>query len=95
MKIAIYPYWTLSIIACGWHIYLDNLVNNAGISRSPNENATLRKNLRAVFETNVFGVAVMKETFLPLIRASAYPQRQIGTITSGLGIQYFIEQVHK
>ncbi|RHZ54024.1 uncharacterized protein CDV56_106270 [Aspergillus thermomutatus] len=66
--------------------HLDILVNNAGINRSPKPNATLREDLRAVFETNVFGVAVMNETFLPLIRKSTYPQRRIVTVTSGLGM---------
>lgn len=62
------------------------MVNNATINRSPNDNATLRENLHAVFETTVFGVAVMNEPFLPLTRASAYPQRRIVTATSGLGM---------
>ncbi|KAL4876133.1 hypothetical protein BJY04DRAFT_231959, partial [Aspergillus karnatakaensis] len=66
--------------------HIDVLVNNAGISRSPDETATLREDLRAVFETNVFGVAVMNETFLPLLRASTFPQRRIVTVTSGLGM---------
>ncbi|KAL4780140.1 hypothetical protein BJX76DRAFT_60942 [Aspergillus varians] len=66
--------------------HVDVLINNAGISRSPKENATLREDLRAVFETNVFGVAVMNETFLPLIRASTFSQRRIVTVTSGLGM---------
>jgi NAD(P)-dependent dehydrogenase (short-subunit alcohol dehydrogenase family) len=66
--------------------HLDVLVNNAGINRSPNENATLRENYQAVFETNVFGVAVMNDTFLPLIRASNHPRRRIVTVTSGLGM---------
>lgn len=66
--------------------HLDVLVNNAGINRSPNENATLRESYQAVFESNVFGVAVMNETFLPLIRASKYPRRRIVTVTSGLGM---------
>lgn len=66
--------------------HLDVLVNNAGINRSPNDNATLRENYQAVFETNVFGVAVMNDTFLPLIRASKYPRRRIVTVTSGLGM---------
>ncbi|KAL3473913.1 hypothetical protein BJX99DRAFT_271994, partial [Aspergillus californicus] len=65
---------------------LDILINNAGISHSPSPNASLREDLRAVFETNVFGVAVMNETFLPLLRASRYPQRRIITVTSGLGM---------
>lgn len=66
--------------------FLDILINNAGINRSSNCNATLRENYRAVFETNVFGVAVMNEAFLPLLRASTYPQRRIVTVTSGLGM---------
>lgn len=66
--------------------HLDVLVNNAGINTSPDKNATLRENFRAVFETNVFGVAIMNDTFLPLIRASKYPQRRIVTVTSGLGM---------
>ncbi|OJJ76740.1 hypothetical protein ASPBRDRAFT_39205 [Aspergillus brasiliensis CBS 101740] len=66
--------------------HLDVLVNNAGINRSPKPNATLREDFRAVFETNVFGVAVMNQTFLPLIRKSPYSQRRIVTVTSGLGM---------
>lgn len=66
--------------------HLDILVNNAGINRSPNPNATLRENYRAVFETNVFGVAVMNDVFLPLIRAFTYPRRRIVTVTSCLGM---------
>lgn len=66
--------------------HLDVLVNNAGISDSPKENASLREDLRAVFETNVFAVAVMNETFLPLILASSFPQRRIVTVSSGLGM---------
>ncbi|KAL4949287.1 hypothetical protein BDW69DRAFT_202936 [Aspergillus filifer] len=66
--------------------HLDILINNAGINRSPDENASLREDLRAVFETNVFGVAVMNQAFLPLIRASTYPQRRIVTVTSGMGM---------
>lgn len=38
------------------------------------------------FETNVFGVAVMNDKFLLLIRKSTYPQRRIVTVTSGLGM---------
>ncbi|KAL4967828.1 uncharacterized protein BDV14DRAFT_13841 [Aspergillus stella-maris] len=66
--------------------HLDILINNAGINRSPDGNASLREDLRAVFETNVFGVAVMNQTFLPLLRASSYPQRRIVTVTSGMGM---------
>lgn len=66
--------------------YLDVLVNNAGIHSSPKKDATVRENYRAVFDTNVFGVAVMNDTFRPLLRASTYPQRRIVTVTSGLGM---------
>ncbi|KAL4936204.1 hypothetical protein BDV06DRAFT_233638 [Aspergillus oleicola] len=66
--------------------HLDILINNAGINRSPNDYATLREDLRAVFETNVFGVAVMNQTFLPLLRSSNHPRRRIVTVTSGMGM---------
>lgn len=65
---------------------LDILINNAGINRPASPNATLRETYRAVFETNVFGVAVMIEHFLPLIRASAYHDRRIVNVSSGLGL---------
>ncbi|KAJ5470585.1 hypothetical protein N7530_007942 [Penicillium desertorum] len=64
---------------------LDIRINNAGIHRSSDPNATLRESYRAVFETNVFGVAVMTATFLPLLRASKYHDRRIVNVTSGLG----------
>lgn len=38
-----------------------------------------------MFETNVFGVAVMTATFLPLLRVSKYYDRRIVNVTSGLG----------
>ncbi|OJI81246.1 hypothetical protein ASPTUDRAFT_32668 [Aspergillus tubingensis CBS 134.48] len=64
---------------------LDILVNNGGINRSSDPNATLRETYRAVFETNVFGVAVVIYAFLPLLRASKYHDRRIVNVTSGLG----------
>ncbi|CEL05179.1 hypothetical protein ASPCAL06298 [Aspergillus calidoustus] len=65
---------------------LDILINNAGISTSPaHANLSLRENFRAVFEVNVFGVAVVTDAFLPLLRASAYHDRRIVNVTSGLG----------
>ena len=67
-------------------VYLDVLVDSAGINRSPNKNATFRENYQSVFETSVFGVSVMNDTFLPLIRASKHPRRRIVTVTSGLGM---------
>ncbi|PYH73669.1 uncharacterized protein BO88DRAFT_484568 [Aspergillus vadensis CBS 113365] len=64
---------------------LDILVYNGGINRSSDPNATLRDTYRAVFETNVFGVVVVIDAFLPLLRASKYSDRRIGDVTSGLG----------
>jgi NAD(P)-dependent dehydrogenase (short-subunit alcohol dehydrogenase family) len=66
--------------------HLDVPVNNAGINSSSNKNATLRENLRAVFETNVFGVSVMNEAFRSLIRVSKHSRRRIVIVTSGLGM---------
>ena len=69
---------------------LDTLVNNGGINRSSDPNATLRETYRAVFETNVFGVVVVTGAFL-LLRASKYPDRRTVNVTSGLeriGIAY-------
>jgi len=65
---------------------LDVLVNNAGINRSPDPKATLREDMRAVYETNVFGVTVTNAAFQPLLRNSKFPQRRIVTVTSGLGM---------
>ncbi|KAJ5817609.1 Short-chain dehydrogenase/reductase SDR [Penicillium robsamsonii] len=64
---------------------LNILINNAGINRSSDPNVTLRETYRAVFETNVFGVAVMNATFILILRASKYHDRRIVNVTSGLG----------
>ncbi|OOG00525.1 hypothetical protein ASPCADRAFT_392659 [Aspergillus carbonarius ITEM 5010] len=65
--------------------HLDILINNAGISRPETPNPALRETYRAVYKLNVFGVAVMTQTFLPLLRASTYHDRRIVNVTSGLG----------
>ncbi|KAL3465014.1 NAD(P)-binding protein [Aspergillus heterothallicus] len=65
---------------------LDILINNAGISTSSDHaNLNLRNNYRAVFEVNVFGVAVVVDTFLPFLRTSTYHDRCIVNVTTGLG----------
>lgn len=64
---------------------LDILINNVGIASGPDASAGLRDSFRAVFETNVFGVGVLIEAFLPLLRASKYHDRRIVNVTSGLG----------
>ncbi|KAL1994002.1 hypothetical protein VTN49DRAFT_2671 [Thermomyces lanuginosus] len=65
---------------------IDILINNAGISgeTGPVANLPHREKYRAVFETNVFGVAAVIEAFLPLLRQSDYHDRRIVDVTSGL-----------
>ncbi|KAL2861576.1 hypothetical protein BJX68DRAFT_273827 [Aspergillus pseudodeflectus] len=57
----------------------------AAAAKTPTQNLSLRENFRAVFDVNVFGVAVITDAFLPLLRASAYHDRRIVNVTSGLG----------
>lgn len=63
--------------------HLDILINNAGVGQVPGE--PVREKYRQIFEVNVFGVAAMMDAFLPLLRASTYPDRRIVNVTSGLG----------
>jgi NAD(P)-dependent dehydrogenase (short-subunit alcohol dehydrogenase family) len=76
---------------------LDLLVNNAGISQTGRRpgvsiqeyaKSTLASNvsldeLRAVFETNVFGVVAVYQAMLPLLREA--PQARIVNVSSGAG----------
>jgi NAD(P)-dependent dehydrogenase (short-subunit alcohol dehydrogenase family) len=64
--------------------HLDVLVNNAGISggRKPPGDVTAA-DMRAVYETNVFGVVRVTHAFLPLLAASEAPV--IVMVSSGLG----------
>jgi NAD(P)-dependent dehydrogenase (short-subunit alcohol dehydrogenase family) len=65
--------------------HLDVLVNNAGISgglgRSPGD--VTAADMRAVYETNVFGVVRVTHAFLPLLAASSAPV--IVMVSSGMG----------
>ena len=64
--------------------HLDVLVNNAGISggRKPPGDVTAA-DMRAVYETNVFGVVRVTHAFLPLLAASEAPV--IVNVSSGMG----------
>ena len=63
---------------------LDILINSAGVSTGGSD-LSLRDEFQCVFETNVFGAAVLIDTFLPLLRASRYHDRRIVNVTSGAG----------
>ncbi len=76
--------------------HLDLLVNNAAISNTGRGNLSLAEyakttrpsnvsldEMRAVWETNVFGVLAVYQTMLPLLRASA--DARIVNVSSGVG----------
>ncbi|GLI73909.1 putative secondary metabolism biosynthetic enzyme [Penicillium ochrochloron] len=65
--------------------HLDILINNAGIGQVTEPGTPVREKYRRIFDVNVFGVAAMIDTFLPLLRASQYTDRRIVNVTSGLG----------
>ncbi len=63
---------------------LDVLVNNAGISGVAGSAAeTTAEQMRAVYETNVFGVVRVLHAFLPLLERSRAPV--VVNVSSGLG----------
>jgi NAD(P)-dependent dehydrogenase (short-subunit alcohol dehydrogenase family) len=65
---------------------LDVLVNNAGISGSPGSGTPGTADLdrvRAVFDTNVFGVMRVTNAMLPLLKRS--PAGRIVNVSSGVG----------
>lgn len=72
--------------------FLDILVNSTNINRfSKDHHPSFRENYRAVVETNIRGVALVNETFSPLLRASKYPQRRNVIETSGLDRLRYLE----
>jgi NAD(P)-dependent dehydrogenase (short-subunit alcohol dehydrogenase family) len=63
---------------------LDVLVNNAGVAGGFLPAAETRAaDLRAVYETNVFGIVTVTHAFLPLLELSANPV--VVNVSSGLG----------
>ncbi|MDB4946127.1 MAG: short-chain dehydrogenase/reductase [Labilithrix sp.] len=62
---------------------LDVLVNNAGILGAGSPRETTADAVRAVYETNVFGIVRVTHAMLPLLQASANPV--IVNVSSGLG----------
>lgn len=67
------------------HGRLDVLVNNAGIARDGDwsPSATTLATLRAVYETNVFGVVAVTNAMLPLLRKA--PAARIVNVSSEVG----------
>jgi NAD(P)-dependent dehydrogenase (short-subunit alcohol dehydrogenase family) len=67
---------------------LDILINNAGVARIPGSSggppsSTALADMRAVFETNVFGVVAVTNAFLPLLRRA--PAARIVNVSSEVG----------
>jgi NAD(P)-dependent dehydrogenase (short-subunit alcohol dehydrogenase family) len=64
--------------------HLDVLINNAGILGEVTSPGDMTVNqVRAVYETNVFGLVRVTNAFLPLLRQAARPS--VVNVTSGLG----------
>src|SRR3954470_3978186 len=62
---------------------LDVLVNNAGIATFGTASTTRLDDVRAVFETNVFGVIAVTQAMLPLLRAA--PAGRIVNVSPRIG----------
>lgn len=63
---------------------LDVLVNNAGVNPGGDDiTGTSLEQLRAAYETNVFGLIAVTQAFLPALRRSAHPR--IVNVSSGTG----------
>jgi NAD(P)-dependent dehydrogenase (short-subunit alcohol dehydrogenase family) len=63
---------------------LDILVNNAGVNPGPEDvKSTTVEQLRTAYETNVFGLVAVTQSFLPALARSAHPR--IVNVSSGTG----------
>ena len=62
---------------------LDVLINNAGIARSAKPSEASLEDVRAVFETNVFGVIAVTQAMLPLLLEA--PAGRIVNVSTRLG----------
>jgi len=62
---------------------LDVLVNNAAIATSAKPSEARLEDVRAVFETNVFGVIAVTQAMLPLLREA--PEASIVNVSSRVG----------
>jgi NAD(P)-dependent dehydrogenase (short-subunit alcohol dehydrogenase family) len=63
---------------------MDILVNNAGVNPGGEDiDSTTLEQLRAAYETNVFGLISVTQAFLPALRRSAHPR--IVNVSSGTG----------
>ena len=62
---------------------LDILINNAGIARGQLPSATDLDEMREVYETNVFGVIMVTNAMLPLLRRA--PAARIVNVSSEVG----------
>ncbi|KAK3341613.1 hypothetical protein B0T25DRAFT_594094 [Lasiosphaeria hispida] len=66
------------------HGRLDVLINNAAVGHPP-KGLSAREGWQAVFNTNVFGVAQVTDTFIPLLEKSQAPTKRIVMLSSTMG----------
>ncbi len=67
------------------HGHIDVLVNNAGIIVEHLHDRSIHQALKDTFDTNVFGVAMVTDAFIPLLKKSSDPAPRIVFVSSDLG----------